>query len=380
MGGNIMGGNSFFDESRESSQVKSTIVAKYFWAWAKVIIPTVKKGKDKKIAYIDLFAGPGCYNDGTKSTPIIVLERAIQDDDMREMLVTIFNDVNPEFAQSLKKAIDSIPNINLLNHYPSVSNNEVGDETVFKFERMHLIPTLLFVDPWGYKGLSCRLIGSVLKDWGCDCIFFFNYNRINMGIANQYVREHMNSLFGEERVESLASQLNGMLPNERELTIVENFAQSLKESVGNYVLPFRFKNDKGNRTSHHLFFVSKHIRGYEIMKDIMARESSNKIQGVSSFEYNPASQVQPLLFRLSQPLDALSDMLMSNFAGCKLRMIDIYNRHHVDTPYISSNYKAILARLEEEGKIITDPPASKRQKRNGKATFADDVMVSFPIN
>jgi hypothetical protein len=25
---------SFFDESREQSQVKATIVAKYFWAWA----------------------------------------------------------------------------------------------------------------------------------------------------------------------------------------------------------------------------------------------------------------------------------------------------------------------------------------------------------
>src|SRR5207248_10024637 len=41
--------------------------------------------------------------------------------------------------------------------------------------------TFLFVDPFGYKGLSLQLVNSVIKDWGCDCVFFFNYNRISMG-------------------------------------------------------------------------------------------------------------------------------------------------------------------------------------------------------
>jgi three-Cys-motif partner protein len=54
---------SFFDESRDQSRIKSRILAKYFWAWARVIIPTAK-AHDNRIAYIDLFAGPGRYNDG----------------------------------------------------------------------------------------------------------------------------------------------------------------------------------------------------------------------------------------------------------------------------------------------------------------------------
>ena len=55
------------------------------------------------------------------------------------------------------------------------------------------------MDPWGYKGLSLRLINSVLRNWGSDCIIFFNYNRINMGLNNEFVREHMDALFGAER-------------------------------------------------------------------------------------------------------------------------------------------------------------------------------------
>ena len=70
---------------------------------------------------------------------------------------------------------------------------EVGKEIVKMFEQMRLVPTLFFVDPWGYKGLSLSLINSVLKNWGCDCIIFFNYNRINMGLHNEAVEEHMNA-------------------------------------------------------------------------------------------------------------------------------------------------------------------------------------------
>ena len=65
---------------------------------------------------------------------------------------------------------------------------------------------------------------------------------------------------------------------------------------GKFVLPFRFRNDRGNRTSHHLIFVSKHVKGYTIMKDIMAKESSKREQGVPSFEYSPADEKYPLLF------------------------------------------------------------------------------------
>ncbi|MFN5727673.1 MAG: three-Cys-motif partner protein TcmP, partial [Pseudanabaena sp.] len=61
---------SFFNESMEQSIVKASITQKYFWAWANVIIPTAKR-YGNKIGYIDLFAGPGRYKDGAKSTPIL---------------------------------------------------------------------------------------------------------------------------------------------------------------------------------------------------------------------------------------------------------------------------------------------------------------------
>jgi three-Cys-motif partner protein len=165
--------DNFFDESREQSRIKATIVAKYFWAWANVILSQVKKQPNGRIAYIDLFAGPGRYVDGTKSTPILILEQAINDTDMRNRLVAIFNDADKNNTQSLEKAIEELPNVGLLKYKPVVHNREVGQQIVAMFEQLKRVPTLFFVDPWGYKGLSLQLINSVLQNWGCDCIFFF---------------------------------------------------------------------------------------------------------------------------------------------------------------------------------------------------------------
>lgn len=380
-----MSSNSFFNEQKEQSLIKARIVEKYFWAWAKVITATLERiekqrelKEKQKIAYIDLFAGPGRYKDGSESTPLRVLETAIKEPELQERLLTLFNDADENNTQSLQESINSITDIGKLKNKPTVKNHEVGEEIVKAFEENRLVPTLFFVDPWGYKGLSLQLINSVVKNWGCDCIFFFNYNRINMGLANKLVKSHMDSLFGEERAETLREQLKSMQPKEKELTVVEAICEALREMGGEYVLPFRFRHESGKRTSHHLIFVSKHVKGYEIMKDIMAKESSTLEQGVPSFEYNPATQAQPLLFELSRPLDDLTDMLLAEFAGQAMTMLDVYNRHHVGKRYINKNYKEALRQLEQQGKIMVDPPASQRPKRRGEITFADKVRVTFP--
>ena len=59
-------------------------------------------------------------------------------------------------------------------------------------------------------------------------------------------------------------------------------------------------------------------------------------------------------------------------------MKQIYDQHNIGKPYIPSNYKDVLARLEAEGKIQADPPADERPKWRGKVTFADKVSVTFP--
>jgi three-Cys-motif partner protein len=364
---------TFFGESTEQSRIKATIVRDYFWAWARVILPSIKK-HGRRIAYVDLFAGKGRYKDGTKSTPLLVLESAIADPEMRQYLVSLFNDADPENVDTLRREIEALPGIEWLKYKPQVTTEEVGEKIVTMFEQMKLVPTFFFVDPWGYKGLSLGLINSVLKHWGCDCVFFFNYNRINMGLGNEAVEEHINVLFGQTRADALRERLVRLPPHEREAAIVEALSQALRELGAEYVLPFCFKDEHGSRTSHHLVFATKHPRGYRIMKEIMAKYSSEEQQGVASFAYCPASTMHPLLFELNRPLDDLEAMLQKDFARQTLTVQEIYDRHNVGLPYTMKNYKTVLMAMEDRGLIQATRPGKKRRK----GTLPDDVLMTFP--
>jgi predicted DNA-binding protein YlxM (UPF0122 family) len=188
----------------------------------------------------------------------------------------------------------------------------------------------------------------------------------------------MDALFGKARAEQLREKLEMVPPEEKELTIIEAITEALHEAGATYVLPFCFKDARRNCTSHHLILATKHPLGYQIMKDIMAKESSSDIQGVPSFEYNPATARQALLFEYTRPISDLEEMLLSEFAGKTLAMKEIFERHNIGRRFISSNYKQALLSLEQQGKISTVPPADKRRQRKGIRTFADDVIVTFP--
>lgn len=363
-----MADNRFFDETREQSAVKSAIVAKYFWAWAKIIAQ-----KAKRIAYLDLFAGPGRYRDGTDSTQLLVLQKAIEDPNLSQILVTVFNDKDEANVRSLEAAIASIPGIEKMKHKPVVRHEEVGSEMVRQFAEVGLVPSLSFIDPWGYRGLSLGLVNAVVKDWACECIFFFNYNRVNMGLSNPCVEDHMNALFGKERADALRAELQPLDPDDRELRVVERLCEALNPDGSRFTLPFRFRNVQGSRTSHHLIFVTKHFLGYNIMKGIMAKESSLVEQGVASLEYSPADKRCPLLFELARPLDDLEGMLRTDYAGENVTFGDLYRTHSVGKPYVEKNYRQVLKVMEDKGLIVAVKPGKTRRK----GTFAEDVVITF---
>jgi three-Cys-motif partner protein len=361
----------FFDERTDESEAKARIIEKYFATWAQVVLTTTA-ARGEKIGYMDLYAGPGRYKDGSKSTPLLVLEKAIQHPKMSQMLVSMFNDADNEHTSTLQEEIDKLPGIKTLKHKPEVRCGAVDEAFTEWLATTRLIPMFSFVDPWGYKGLSLKLVNGVIKDWGCDCVFFLNYNRVNAGFGNSIVDKHIDALFGEDRAAKMRPKLLKMTPDQRESHILENLAQAIKAlALKAYVLPFRFRNLKGTRTSHILVFVSKHFLGYDIMKGIMAKESSSEYEGVATFTYSPADKTNPLLFSLSNfSLSSLKRALVKDYAGKTIVHEKLYEQHSVDKPYLRPNYRQVLLELEAEGKVTCS--------KHNRNTLAKHVEITFP--
>lgn len=369
--------DDFFHEQQDHSQIKAAIVADYFWAWASVMIGVQNRfpGKTKALAYIDLFSGPGKYRDGTESTPLMIMRLAVSKPELCDRLITVFNDKSEKNSLALDAAIKELPGIERLKYKTQIFTGEVNEGVVKQLEARRLPPTFLFVDPFGYKGLSLRLINSVLRHFGCDCVFFFNYNRINPGLTNDSVMRHMDEIFGEQRAAKIRQRfaMQTVKPNEREAFIVDEMKSALEEMGGKFVLPFRFRSPDEARTTHHLFFVSKNFLGYSIMREIM-RAHSHKSEAVGKFEYNPADASLPSLFDLLRPLSDLEDMLLMDCAGKSFVIKVLFESHSVGKPYVLKEYKEVLCRMELEGKVVFDSGGKKRKA----GTLGPNVRITFP--
>lgn len=362
----------FFDEPESHSLVKASIVSSYFDSWAKIICGTQDRegrGRPKRLGYVDLFAGPGHYASGAPSTPLLVLAHAIARPQVADRLESMFNDTRADLVAQLEGAVKALPGYERLKHPPRFSSEEVGDATAEKFAKIEKIPLLAFIDPFGYKGLTLKLLTSLLDDWGGDGIFFFNYNRINMGITNNSVASHIDALFGPDRASALRDHLPKLSPQERERVILENLEAALRR-YGHYLLPFTFKNEAATKTTHHLIFVSKHPKGYEVMKDIMAKASSTETQGVPSYTYFPKPEYAPR-FLFDTPLDDLREDLLAQFSGRTLACGALIQEHFVGKPYLPRNYKQVLLELREAGAI----KFSREPLRKG--TLADEIEITF---
>src|SRR5262249_4841875 len=123
----------FFSKQTEQSRVKAQIIAKYFPVWARVV-----GSQAGKIAYIDLYAGRGRYDDGRESTPLLVLKHAIENPVVSQILVTIFND--KDHAEALRAEIDNLPGIKGLKYKPVVTSYEVAADTAKLFEKIKKVP------------------------------------------------------------------------------------------------------------------------------------------------------------------------------------------------------------------------------------------------
>ena len=364
---------TFFGAQADPSRIKAEIVSEYFRSWVRIIAPRARAGR---VAYVDLYAGPGRYEDGTASTPLLVVQEALAEAGLPERLVTLFNDANPNATSNLKAQLQALDGYDKLKYRPLVRSSKVTEALAEEFEGLHTIPTLTFLDPFGYKGVTLRLIRSVVKDWGCEAIFFFNYNRINAAINNRMVENHMAGLFGEERLQRLRVDVEGASPQERPTIIFDHLFMALRDLGAEHCITFGFKRVNG-RLSHYLCHVSKNALAYAIMKEIMAKKGTIDQDGIPRYEFTPDGAIQTQLFT-KRPFEILLEDLRSRFSGRTLTRKQLYEEHHVGKPYIRANYRSALLRLEEDSVVTCIPPAIERPRRRGELTLAEHVRISFP--
>jgi three-Cys-motif partner protein len=365
----------FFAEQTAHSRVKADIVYKYVLAWAAIVL-SPKFNTTGEAAYIDLFSGPSSYDDGAKSTPMLITEEVLKKPTLRNGLRMFYNDRERSLINSLKQEISALPQIGGLGHAPEYRCEPASTSLIDSFGLSRSTPQFYFLDQFGWAEITPLLIQHIFRNQKCDCAFFFRTPRVIAAVTNPNAEQTMTLLFGRRGLESLRTRFRNH-PREKESIVLDSLRQAMKAAGAPCFQPFQFRVSGANSSRQHLIYLGKHSKGLEVMKDIMDASSTVHDGGVPAMAFTDGP-VQSTLFT-QDPIVDLQEELLLEFQGKTISVGQIFEEHHISSQrFILRNYKEALRRLESASSVQASPNAAERPSRQGSATMSEDVMITFP--
>lgn len=359
--------NEFFEKQTISSKIKASIVSEYFPSYCKII---TKKHNPKAVRYIDLFAGPGMYEDGNFSTPLLIGKHCVKDSDLKGKVWLIFNDNT--YSESLKDNFNKIFGEDTFQYKPHFGNSTVGDSqaiTDFLVKNTHVgknneYPSLLFIDPFGYKGIETEVLAKFLKNWGNELFLFVNTKRIHPALENDKFEGLMQDLFPKNLAKIKKDRRFKSTVSERLSLIIDSLGEEYRIILGGklYYTAFKFQEEDSDATSHYILHLTKGARGYDLIKTTYNDFSNvgTVFDGINTYTFDAKKFENPVneLFDLnSMNIDKLKDELYLQFQGKKLSTNELFERHQINGLYSRDHYTKALRRLVSENKaeaVFTD--------------------------
>ncbi len=372
-----MSEKDFFKDQTESSRVKATIVATYFPQYCKILL----KYTQPEIRYLDLFAGPGKYTDGNHSTPLLLASACASDPILSKKVHMFFNDYEKDYTEQLKANFNESFPPGTFTFEPRFGNKTVGEDIGIQdylskdFGSPNPHPTLLFFDPFGYKGIDTLVLAKFLANWGNEIFLFFNIKRIHAAIENNKFDELMVSLFPTSIQKLRNDRKYKATTPERLKLIMDNLASEFENAINEplFHCAFKFKEEDSDGTSHFIIHFSKHRKGYELVKQIYDEYdnigATLENDGTYTYDAKKMGQSSDSMINFGdQNIELLSKQLVEKYSGKTITAKDLFDEHHPSTLYCNRHYAKTLRSMVEDGKL--------------RATFIDNAehKVSVLLN
>jgi len=357
--------NKFFEKQTPSSRIKASIVSEYFPSYCKII---VKKYTPKQIRYIDLFAGPGLYEDGNPSTPLLIARHCSNDNFLKENVRMFFND--KVYKSDLETNFYAEFPENTFKHKPFFADRTVGEaDSITNFlcrstlneNKKNDYPSLLFIDPFGYKGIETKVLAKFLENWGNEIFLFVNTKRIHPALENDKFEPLMGDLFPTTLEQIKKDRKYKSTVGERLQLIIDSLGKEyntlLKSTV--YYTAFKFKEEDNEATSHYILHFTKGKRGFDLIKTTYNDFANvgTVFDGVNTYTFD-AKKIDNACIELfdakSENIDKLKEELFSLYTGKEISAHDLFEKHQTNCLYSRNHYTNALRRLELEGRLTAN--------------------------
>jgi three-Cys-motif partner protein len=353
---------------------KHEILRRYLGAWFPIL---ASSGWNRRVLYIDGFAGPGIYTGGDEGSPIIALRTLVEHPQFARLkgteFVFIFVEKKKDYFDSLQaeiarlwSAVGGQPrNVKVLAVNATFAETAGGILEEMETSKKQLAPTFAFIDPFGWSGVPIELICRLLSYDKCEVFFNFMFNEVNRFVTDDRpkIAEHFEQLFGTDEHREAA----GLDPEDRRQFLHDLYAHQLEVNGGfKYVRSFEMLNEKG-RTHYYLFYGTRSVTGLRVMKEAMW-----KVDPAGGLRFSDRTADGLFLFDAEPDLEALQQMLRQHFAGRTVSVEEVEEFVIVGTPFGPSHFKKGALKVLEEDDLLTVTSVRKR-----RLTYPAGTRIQF---
>lgn len=372
----------FFGGLKSHSHAKVQLLEKYIEPW----IRKVTLGLNSKCLICDTFAGEGFYDDGTAGSPIIIIKSALnylrQPLSKHEEVNLVFIEAEEKSYKKLKSNVEKFLNCELEdNVFNSVCNNlkililnakhgELLEKLLSSVD--NLIPSLFFIDPFGFKDINHEQLNNLLKKYNsCEIILNFMYEEFNRFKSGANIEETLTSFFGSD-TSVFKEKTKNMNARDRRNFIINEYKNNFMKNGVKFTLDFDIQKDDSAAYKMALVFASNNVKGFNVMKSTMLNLSKNIY-----FEYKTHEQNEPTIFsghELDMAISEMANIMLNDLIGKRLTRlkVDSYCRYHNIIP--EDMAVKILKRLSSENKIIL---INNGIKRKNPKQFPEGSFIEF---
>ena len=289
---------------------KHELLKHYLGAWFPILASS-----ERRIIFLDAFAGPGIYSDGKPGSPIIALRTLLNHSSFHryDRCEFIFHFIEKEPSRFDRLQIelqqfDPLPaNVRASTHLGEFQDVIEGVSNSLSSNNRRLAPTLAFVDPFGVSGVPMELISRFLDSRKCELFLILMVDHLNRFLSTERMRGGRDSLFDT----SDFSEVEAALAGKRIPLLVDLYRQQLL-AVANFkhTLDFEMRRTTGT-VAYYVVYATRNITGVEKFKDAMWKVDPSTGSSFSDRNWNQGS----LLTGSNVELSLLQNRLGEEFRG-----------------------------------------------------------------
>jgi len=246
------------------SKGKHFVLQEYLKAWLPII-----SSWNKRILFIDGFAGPGTYKNGEDGSPIIALQTFQQHANLKHTdfeITFYFIEKDKARKENLDKLVDVLkPDLpgSFHIHVEQSSFDESLTDALDEIDQQNqiLAPCFAMIDPFSVSDTPMSLIERILKNNVSEVYISVMYEWINRFKEHDNFEQHLDALYGCAEWRSCIEIEDSA---ERKAFLFDLYKQQLKKAGAKYVVHFELY--EGNRLVYAIFFGTKHLTGCDRMK------------------------------------------------------------------------------------------------------------------